>query len=193
MINYLRLSMCIVLVSVCALFASECPPPKPESIGVSHTEGKGLGYTQGYTSLDLFLSQPFYQKRAAFFFDLRGHMFNNAKYAANGGFGFRWIDCKCKQIVGINSFYDYLLTSQRPYNQVALGLEWLSKTWGFTLNGYLPVGRKQTPLYQFSYPDLSPNGFLLKGTEKFAMKGVDAELSYQFCNIQCFRFYTRSG
>lgn len=157
---------------------------KPERISVSNTEGKGLGYSRGYTSLDLFLSQPFCEKRCAPFLDLRGHIFTNGKYAANAGAGFRWMNKNCTQIWGINGFYDYLLTKHRPYNQVGLGLEFLANKWGVTANGYLPVGKKETPLYEFDYLDTSPTLFLMKGTEQFALKGADMEVGYRYCNRQ---------
>jgi len=163
--------------------------PKPEMIGASHTEGKGLGYTRGYTSLDLFLSQPFCQVGLIPFLDLRGHMFNDAEYAANAGIGLRWVH-RCR-IFGVNWFYDYFETPRRPYNQVGMGLELLSESWGVFVNGYLPVGHKQTDLYEFTYIDFLP--FLMKGTEQFAMKGLDAEFGYRFCNIWCFDFYTGIG
>src|SRR5579872_2570391 len=157
---------------------------RPERIGVSNTEGKGLGYSQGYTSLDLFLSQPFCEKRCAPFLDLRGHIFINGKYAANAGAGFRWMNKKCTQVWGINGFYDYRLTKHRPYNQVAMGLEFLANSWGVTLNGYLPVGKKETPLYEFKYLAAGPTFFLMKGREQFALKGADAEIGYRYCNNQ---------
>ncbi|HSW86127.1 MAG TPA: inverse autotransporter beta domain-containing protein [Rhabdochlamydiaceae bacterium] len=181
------------IVSVCDNVPACLPKLKPDLIELSHTEGKGLGYSKGYSSLDLFLSQPFCQKQCAFFLDLRGHIFNDGKYAANAGFGFRWLDKCHNQIWGINSFYDYLQTEQRPFNQVSMGFEALWETWGVFVNGYLPVGKKETPLYQFSYLDISPTGFLLKGKEKFAMKGVDAEVGYRFCNVKCVNLYAGIG
>lgn len=183
-------SSCDTLLECCS---SECLDLKSELIGVSHTEGKGLGYRQGYSSLDLFLSQPFCQKRCVPFLDLRGHIFNNGKYAANAGLGFRWLNKCSNQAWGINGFYDYLETRRRPYRQVSLGLEALSETWGVSVNGYLPIGRKETPLYEFSYLNISPTRFLVKGREQLAMKGIDAEVGYRFCNVYCFNFSTAAG
>jgi hypothetical protein len=205
-----RLSVWSLIVQCCSLAAtlpqpeptpesntstpSECAlKPKPELIGISHTEGKGLGYSQGYSSLSLFLSQPFSQKSCLYFLDLRGHLFNNGKYAANAGTGFRWMNKRRSRIFGVNGFYDYLQTAQRPYNQVSLGFEALWQGWGMFVNGYLPVGRKETPLYQFSYLSTSPGNFLVEGTEKFAMKGIDAEIGYRFCDMTCLNIYTGIG
>ncbi len=169
------------------------PDPKPELISASHTEGKGLGYTRGYTTLNLFLSQPFYQKEFVPFLDLRGHMFNDANYAANAGLGFRWLNCSWNQVWGVNCFYDYFETSLRPYNQVSAGLEILSETWGVQFNGYVPVGHRKTDLYEFSYLNISPDGFLVKGKEQFAMNGIDAEVGYRLSDINHFDFYAGAG
>ncbi len=194
--------LCLITWAVCSLSAqetdlccpTECiPPPKPERIGVSQTEGKGLGYSRGYTSLDLFLSQPFCHSGLVPFLDVRGHRFNNDKYAANAGLGLRRINPCATQVWGINGFYDYTDTKHGHYNQAALGLEFFSERWEVHANGYLPVGHKRTPLYRFSYPDASATDFLLKGTEQFAMKGVDAEAGYRVCHEKCFDLYAGAG
>lgn len=162
----------------------------PEQITLSHTEGKGLGYTQGYTSLDLFLSQPL-ECGIVPFIDLRGHIFNNGKTASNSGLGIRWLDAYFDEVWGINAFYDTLQGKYRSYHQVGLGFEALGRNWDVRVNGYLPVKHKMTPLYQFSYLSLAP--FLVRGTERFAMKGLDAEIGYHcsyFCNLE---FYAGAG
>lgn len=171
--------------------------PLPEHISVSHTEGKGLGYSRGYSSLDLFLSQPFADKTLVPFLDLRGHIFNNGKYAANAGLGFRYLTDCYKQVWGINLFYDYLQTSRRPYNQVGGGLEALGKHWDARVNYYIPVGHKKTNIYRFEYEsfgaeaitgnpalglaDLNAPGFLVKAREQFALKCIDSLIGYRFC------------
>jgi len=175
------------------LFLEYCPDGAPDHLILSHTEGKGLGYTQGYTSLELFLSQPFCQNQIVPFADLRGHVFNNGRYAANAGLGMRLLDDGCHRIWGVSGFYDYLQTSHRSYHQLSLGLEALSETWDVRLNGYLPIGKQRTSLYEFIYDDLSPTGFLLKGREEFAMKGVDAEIGYHFFNNECLDLYAGAG
>jgi len=152
-------------------------------ICVGHTEGKGLGYSKGYTSLDLFLSKPLCQTTFLPFVDLRGHVFNDGKYASNIGLGLRWDNTCCEQIWGIYCFYDSLKTGHRPYHQISLGLEAISENWEVHLNGYLPVGRTKTSLYAFVYKSLSASGFLLKGREQFAMRGVDYEVGYRCSNL----------
>lgn len=158
----------------------------PEQISLSHTEGKGLGYTQGYTSLDFFLSQ--HLCGIVPFADLRAHVFNNGKTAFNAGLGMRWLDESFGAVWGVNAFYDTLQGKYRSYHQVGLGFEALGSEWDVYVNGYLPVGHKQTHLYQFSYINF-PEEFLVRGTERFAMNGVDAEVGYHirsFCYLDIY-------
>lgn len=158
----------------------------PERIGLSHTEGSGLGYSIGYSSLDLFLSQPLFNQTVVPFIDLRGHLFNNGKYAANAGFGLRFLSCR-DQVFGANVFYDYLENKRHIYHQVGFGLEMLAGCWDVTLNGYFPVGDHRTNIYRFSYDFGSPNSlpiFLLKAREQLAMKGGDLSFTYRF-SLDC--------
>ena len=181
---------------------------KPEHLSASHTEGKGLGYSKGYSSLDLFLSQPFSNRTLVPFFDLRGHVFSDGKYAANAGLGFRMLrPCK-QQVWGINAVYDYLQTSQRIYNQVGGGLELLGERWGARMNAYIPVGGKKKNIYRFAYEDfgrmtiegdpdlgidsLKIEGFGLKAREQFALKGIDTLFGYRFCK-RSFELHVDAG
>lgn len=197
--NFFLNSRTLLAFGLCAYCASafswdECTPP-PEHISVSHTEGRGLGYSIGYSSLDLFLSQPFSDKTFVPFLDLRGHIFNNGKYAANAGLGFRYISDCFAQVWGINAFYDYLQTQRRIYNQVGMGLEVLGKHWDVRVNGYLPVGHKKTNIYRFSYDffDRGTPGFLLRAREQLALKGVDSLIGYRYCKARCFDLTIGAG
>lgn len=167
----------------------QCPTSK--SLSLSHTEGKGLGYKQGYSSLDLFLAQPICEGQVIPFADLRGHVFNNGRFAANAGLGLRWLNPYYCQVWGINCFYDSFITSRVPYHQVAFGLEALGETWDVRVNGYLPVGHKKTQIYRLSY-NIFP-GFLAKASEQFAMGGFDAEIGYHFCKMQYVDLYAGLG
>lgn len=165
-----------------------CPP---NNIGLSHTEGKGLGYSLGYTSLDLFLAQAYCEGQIVPFVNLKGHAFNNGRFAANAGLGLRWSDASCSRVWGANFFYDSLNAKHLPYHQVSLGLEMLGEAWDVRVNGYLPVGHKRTNIYTLSY-DFS-NGFLAKAREQFAMGGIDAEIGYHFCKMQYLDLYAGIG
>lgn len=164
----------------------------PEHFDVKYTAGKGLGYRTGYTSFDLFLTEPLYNCDVVPFVDLRGHIFNNGKRAANFGAGIR-APYDCYYVWGINAYYDYLENSHRPYHQVTAGLELLSYTWDFRLNGYFPVGKTKTSLLDFNYENPLSQGFLVKGTEEMAMRGFDFEVGYHFYNDYCFQLFGGIG
>lgn len=58
---------------------------------IRHIEGKGVGYTLGYTSFDLFLASSNPMRRWVPFFDGRAHVFNNGQPAVNAGVGARYL------------------------------------------------------------------------------------------------------
>jgi hypothetical protein len=146
-----------------------------------HTEGKGLGYSEGYTSFDLFLTPLGLEQPLVPFADIRGHIFNNGKQVLNAGGGVRWMD-PCQDIVwGANGYYDFYQSPHRNYHQFSLGLEALGTKWEGRVNGYFPLHRAKTSLYQFTYRDLIGK-FRVVGRMEVAMKGIDAELGYRFCS-----------
>lgn len=198
MLHTLRHHISIMLFGFCVLFVrTEATFELPSlcsganNFSVSHTEGEGLGYTQGYTSVDLFLTQPFFESEFVPFVDLRGHIFNNERFAGNAGLGMRWYDSCYDRVWGINFFYDSLRTSHKTYHQFSLGLEALGERWDFRINGYLPIRHKTTQIYTLSY-DFS-SGFLAKAREQFAMGGADAEVGYHFCRMQYVDIYAGAG
>jgi len=186
-------------------YGEECSPEEmlletavqgDQRISLSHAEGSGLGYAIGYTSLGLFLSKSFDNQRFIPFLDLRGHIFNNGKYAGNASLGFRYLNCCLEQIWGINIAYDYLQHLQkyphRSYHQVGGGLEIIGKMWDFHLNVYGAVGHKKTNIYRFNYGfyeelkrgDLSHLKLGLKAREQLALNGIDTLFGYRFCNMR---------
>ena len=118
-------------------------------LSARYTTPKGIGYKQGYSTLE-----GFFAPRTPFrgtwlpFLDLRGHIFDNGKFAANAGMGLRYLSKS--RIWGINSYYDYRNTSRQHYNQVSAGLETLEKSGisglmaiylsgGRTVHGFTPA------------------------------------------------------
>lgn len=169
-------SLCIYSLFATSLEGRDAVSSASKLISLGHTEGKGLGYTQGYTSLDLFLAHPRYEYQIIPLVDLRGHVFNKGRFAGNLGVGLRWFNPY--RIWGANLFYDSLSTSRTTYHQIGCGFELLNESWDLRINGYIPVGRRKTPIYKLSY-DFS-TGFLAKAREQFSMGGFDAELGYHF-------------
>lgn len=141
---------------------------------VRYTSPKGIGYNTGYTTLEAFFAPPdFLGDTWLPFVDLRAHVFDNGKFAANAGAGFRYL--AQSRIWGANIYYDYRNTEHQHYNQVSAGFESLGTVWDFRLNGYLPVGRKQSPYFHNRFDSFKNHYMLIKRTRDFAMKGINAE------------------
>jgi hypothetical protein len=131
---------------------------KNEQVQFRHIEGKGIGYNQGYTTIQAFFTPE--DQNYIPMLDLRGHVFDDGKFAANAGVGLRFQTTK---VYGIHAYYDYRQTRHFHYNQVALGIEILGKKVDFRINGYLPIGRKQAIEGD-------------KHKREFAFKGTNAEV-----------------
>lgn len=173
------------------LFAKEGSLLELSRASIRHIEGGGIGYSQGYTTLDVFSATEPELFSATSFLDLRGHLFDNGKWAANAGFGTRKI-FGCRSY-GVNGFYDYRSTRRANYSQVGVGLETLGTTWDVRLNGYLPVGHKSTHLHELSFYRFSGHEMILSDKYQVAMKGVDAEVGFCFGKSKRFNFYAAAG
>jgi hypothetical protein len=111
----------------------ECPTEyQYMRAALKHIEGGGIGYNKGYTTLEAFIASDPDWWSVTPFLDLRGHVFDNGKFAANGGIGLRSI--LGSRVYGINSYYDYRNTRRKGYNQIGLGLETLGELWDLRFN-----------------------------------------------------------
>ncbi|HSX37679.1 MAG TPA: inverse autotransporter beta domain-containing protein [Chlamydiales bacterium] len=183
-----------------AMFSDGLEPPGSDicqdgkrhaRVSVRHIETGGVGYSEGYTTLEGFFAPDPEPLRMIPFLDVRGHIFNNGKMAANAGLGLRRIT-GCRTF-GLNAYYDYRNTKRLHYNQVGVGLETLGKLWDFRLNGYLPVGKKSTSPYDTRFDGFSGHYLLLSQKRQFAMKGADAEIGFHFGKTENFDFYAAAG
>lgn len=112
-----------------------------DRIAVRSLMGNGIGFDRGYSSLDLFLSgevHPYWR----LFADMRGHLFDDDRWAANGGIGVRRQGATRNLIAGANLYYDFREAHHARFHQIGGGLELLGSLWGMRLNGYLPLERK---------------------------------------------------
>jgi hypothetical protein len=175
-------------------------------VGVRHLAGRGIGFNTGYTSLDLFVAAD----SCTFvpFVDLRGHVFNDGKWAANAGVGGRLL--LDSVAIGANVFYDYRqghsenngsdhIHRRRDYNQIGAGLELIGCSWDAHVNGYFPVGKKTGLRERHVYDHFIGNFYAI--CEKFerALPGVDGEVGMYLlrrrncCNPCDFDLYAALG
>lgn len=199
-ISSYSLALLLACFTSIAVFADEVEPASSETcpdgkrhyrVSARHIEAGGIGYTEGYTTLEGFFAPDPHLWSVMPFLDLRGHVFNNGKLAANAGLGFRGIwGCRT---YGLNAYYDYRNTKRLHYNQVGMGLETLGTLLDFRINGYLPVGRKITAPYNAEFDRFSGHYLLLSQKLQFAMKGADAEIGFHFGKSENFDFYGAIG
>ncbi len=166
--------------------------PQHMRASVRYTTPRGVGYAQGYTTLEGFFA-PRNLLEGAFlpFVDLRGHVFDNGKLAANAGVGLRGL--VGSRIWGINAYYDYRNTKHQHYNQVSAGLEALGRIWDFRINGYLPVGWKSSPLFFPRFGGFSGHNLLIRFSQQFAMKGANAEAGFHLDHFKQAPLYFAAG
>jgi hypothetical protein len=156
-----------------------------------HIEAGGVGYNKGYTTLEAFLATDPSDWSVMPFLDLRGHVFNDGKLAANAGLGARaTLGCR---VYGLNAYYDYRNSHHKGYNQVGAGLETLGDTWDFRVNGYLPVGKKVSKAYDVEFAEFSGHSILVHHKFRYAMKGIDGEVGFHFGKTSNFDFYAAAG
>jgi len=164
---------------------------KPYRVDLRHIEGKGVGYSQGYTTVAGFFTTSHALTSSWIpFLDLRAHIFNDGEPAANAGMGVRYL--QASWLLGMNAYYDYRKTHTFHYNQFSLGLECLGSRWDFRLNGYLPLGKKN----DYSEPSFShfvANQLIISQKQEFAMKGGNAEAGYHFKQWRRIDFYAALG
>lgn len=160
-------------------------------VNLRHIEAGGIGYQQGYTTLEAFLSQDPLVWPCTPFVDLRGHVFNDGRFAANAGAGLRTLwDCR---VYGMNVYYDYRQGHHKGYNQIALGLETLGNLWDLRINGYLPVGGKLSHPYHVEFDGFQGNSIYVKQKFEYSMKGIDSEIGFHIGKVSDIEFQIATG
>ncbi len=193
------LLLALPLLLECKGFSEENPnaesPLRPSVavISTSHTEGKGIGYTKGYTSLEgLFF--PFSSQETFFpFIDIRGHVFNNGESAANAGVGVRMAPTTCDVIFGANAYYDYRFARKGSnFNQLGFGLEALGKRLDWRLNAYVPLTNHKT-LFTDLYDDYTNGYYILHKKFGIPMGGANLEMGVLLAESKYVNFYGAIG
>ncbi len=198
--NYTHLT-CLLLTSPLLLHAAAPPPPNEpppcvsthdiNRVSIRHIESKGLGYNDGYTTLEgFFVPLSALNTRWVPFLDVRGHIFNNSKPAANAGIGLRYIESR---VWGGNIYYDYRKTHERNYNQVSFGFESLGRYLDYRINGYFPVGKHKGSLSDPTFDHFSGNSLYIARKQELALKGTNAEVGVHIAKVKGIDFYSALG
>ncbi len=162
-------------------------------VDVRHTESKGVGYKDGYTTLEgfgIYDHNPYFMP----FLDLRGHVFNDGKLAGNVGLGERTVIPSINHIFGLYLYYDVRQEEHGlTVNQLSPGIEMLGKRMEYRINAYFPVGDDESHSYQHKFDRFDGNRIVLKNKKKFAMTGVDAEVGAHITQSTRHDFYFGIG
>jgi hypothetical protein len=162
-------------------------------MGVRHSESKGVGYKEGYTTLEGF---GIYNGNSYFmpFLDLRGHVFNNGQLAGNVGIGERSVLSPIDHLFGIYCYYDVRQEDHHlTVNQISPGLELLGKRMEYRINGYFPVGKDKSHHYGYKFDRFDGHHILLKSKQKAALTGGDAEVGSHLTQSTHYDLYAGAG
>lgn len=173
-------------------FLSLDDPNSPVFLSLSRTQGKGIGQKRSYTSLDLLIS-PEIPCDFSPFIDLRGHIFDDGKWAANTGIGSRFLAEPYNAIIGGNIYYDYRRTKKNRYHQVGFGLECLSCEWEVRANAYLPFGKTKSSGFELTQLEFRGHAYYLSKKREVALKSVELEVAYRWPLYHSVQFYTGAG
>ncbi len=153
---------------------------KPVHLSIRVDEGRGVGYTKGYATGELYVF-PSISETLFPFIDLRFHQFFDNKIAFNAGSGFRMVSEPLCTAFGLNVYYDFR-NMHGSYNQVGMGLEVIHRVWALRLNGYLPVGNKMGSIC--SSEQVSGDFFIKKRSFEVALKGANLELDILLTRLE---------
>lgn len=173
----------------------ECTSPfHTMRIGVRHTEARGVGYDDGYTTLEGF---GIYNRNPCFmpFLDLRGHVFNNGKLSGNIGIGERSVISSIDHIFGAYFYYDVRQEDHHlsVVNQLSPGVELLGKRMEYRINGYFPVGKTKSHSWDYRFDRFNGHHILLQHKRKFALTGGDAEVGAHITQSTTWDVYAGVG
>ncbi len=160
-------------------------------ITARHIENEGIGYNTGYTTLEAFLAAPVDRWSVMPFMDLRGHIFDDGHWAANGGLGLRTL--QCDRIYGGYAYYDYRDTKHKGYNQVSFGLETMGTFWDLRLNGYVAVGHRKSRPYNIRFSHFGGNNIYYSEKFQYALSGANAEVGCYPLKMENITLYTGIG
>ncbi len=161
--------------------------------GLRHTEARGVGYQEGYTTLEGF---GIYNANTSFmpFIDLRGHVFDNGKFGGNVGVGGRSLLCSIGHVLGYYLYYDvrqdrHHLTPQ----QLSPGIELLGNRMEYRMNGYFPIGNQKSHKYHFDFDSFKGHHVILKAKQRDVMIGGDAEVGAHLTQSTKYDLYAGVG
>ncbi len=169
----LKYFMKVKLLTSLVLLTTTLAAETHSAMTIRHRESNGVGYNQGYSTLDYYLTSQF--DDLEFLFNVRGHLFNNAKAAGNAGIGFRYSLNEDDSRIGMNLYYDFRDTNHFFAHQAAAGFEWISHIVDVRVNGYVPVGKQQN-FHHKRFQGFTGNRVIIRNKYTAALPCVEGEI-----------------
>ena len=163
-----------MLPALCLLIAT---PVVAQDVWLSrlsarHSHGDGVGYQDGFTSVDWFLPLLANDPDSMWFGDFRAILSTDAEFSSNFGTGYRWYEPDQNRIYGANIFWDTRQLDDFNFNQLGIGLQSFGEIIDLELNGYVPaVNDTHQQSVQFS-----GNNLLVHSAN--AQSGMDFMMGY---------------
>jgi hypothetical protein len=152
-------------------------------LSARHTQGNGVGYQDGYTSVDWFLPLLANEPDSIWFGDFRAILSTDAEFSSNLGTGYRWYEPEQNRIYGANIYWDTRQLDDFTFSQLGIGLQSFGEIIDLELNGYTPaVNDTHQQSVQFS-----GNNLLVHSAN--ALSGMDFMAGYNVPPI--LDFHTR--
>lgn len=135
-----QLRWCTLAVLCCVMAA----PVRAQDVWLSrlsarHTQGDGVGYQNGFTSVDWFLPLLANGPDSIWFGDFRAILSTDAESSSNFGTGYRWYEPDQNRIYGANIFWDTRQFDDLHFNQLGVGLQTFGENIDLELNAYVPA------------------------------------------------------
>lgn len=154
-----------------------------QRFGIAYEAGDGIGFDDGFTTLEFFTPIRGDLVWEMVFGDARVFMHNDATVGANFGLGYRFYSLEQNRIWGVNAYYDYRQTDDNDFSQLGIGVESLGPIVDFRANAYIPdVDDVVGPV-----PGLFVEHLLITNRDEIAMSGGDAEVGlclFDFDQVQ---------
>jgi hypothetical protein len=162
--------------------------------GIRHNEANGIGYKDGYTTLEAFGIYDGWGSGFMPFVDLRGHVFNNGKLAGNVGIGERTLFTSINHTFGSYLYYDVRKAGHHlTVNQLSPGIELVGERMEYRINGYFPVGKNKGKKFGYAFDKFTGHNILLKFKQNQAMIGFDAEVGAHIPQNTTYDVYAAAG
>ena len=163
-------------------------------VSARHNESKGIGYHDGYTTLEAFGIYDGWSSHFMPFLDLRGHVFNNGKLAGNVGIGERTLMSSINHTFGSYLYYDVRRVGHGlTVNQLSPGLELVGRRMEYRINGYFPLGKDKTHKYDYKFDEFEGHNIILKSKQQRALRGGDAEVGVHVTQSTKYDLYAAAG